>query len=463
MTREEFERLFHSRTLAYHPEYRHDDRPVVVVFGEAADSAPGHALLVSLVNQLARAHRRLVLVGDLDRPLRGADHFGLESLRDASAGLAQAINPFIDVTVQSETFADEALVSFGIAAEGCDLRLGADGWVAKIGPDAAITERPTSVLGAGLVSCLAAATAFHRVLGASESPHGAYSLWDYGRQSDLQGPEVSGPLDVGRVLLVGAGAVGCALVWWLGFFGAAGDWTIADGDDVDVTNLNRQLLFLAADAGYPDQTPRNKADAVAARLGDGTLASPSWYGQDDAVVRARYDLVLPLANERGARQLLQARAQPVFLHATTSPSWQAQLHRHVAGRDDCINCRLPEQASAFMCATGEVGREKPADASLPFLCATAGLLLLAEIIRLQQGRILEHEANYHAIDLRTPTPFTQSVASLCTEGCHSWMAEDARILRTEGMRFACLDGALSGTRAHGPQSDSGQEAAGVKC
>src|SRR5688500_10816625 len=102
MTRQEFEREFNSRTLAYHPEYRTDDRPVVVVAWADANNEPGHALLVSLVNQLARAHRRIVLVGDFGGPLLCVDHFGFRTLDRATKGLAEAINPFIDVQIAGE-------------------------------------------------------------------------------------------------------------------------------------------------------------------------------------------------------------------------------------------------------------------------------------------------------------------------------------------------------------------------
>jgi molybdopterin/thiamine biosynthesis adenylyltransferase len=73
-------------------------------------------------------------------------------------------------------------------------------------------------------------------------------------------PELALPTDLGRVLQVGAGAVGCALDYWLAFLGVAGHWTVVDGDVVEVSNLNRQLLFVAVDTAFPAGFARKKSD-----------------------------------------------------------------------------------------------------------------------------------------------------------------------------------------------------------
>jgi hypothetical protein len=159
------------------------------------------------------------------------------------------------------------------------------------------------------------------------------------------------------------------------------------------------------------------------------------------VVSASYDLVLPLANERAVRPSLQSRSQTVLLHATTTPNWTALAHRHVAGIDDCIVCRLPEEElPAFTCSTGRVGTQRPRDASVPFLSAFAGLLLLGDLIRLQHGCLLAREANYTAVDLKTPVPIVSDLIWSCRDGCRMWMPAAARIQRTAGTRFAILDG-----------------------
>ena len=61
------------------------------------------------------------------------------------------------------------------------------------------------------------------------------------------------------VLLVGAGGLGCPAALYLGAAGT-GRMIIADGDVVELTNLQRQVGFRSADIG------RNKAHALAQRV-----------------------------------------------------------------------------------------------------------------------------------------------------------------------------------------------------
>lgn len=438
MTPEEFEATFNSRTLAYSPEYRSDARPVVVSFGDAADSAPGHLLMVSLANLLARAHRRIVFVGDLDRPLRCFDHFRLGSLREGTVGLARAVNSMIDASGAAEIPDEEILINIGVGASA-ELTVGCDGWIAHLSGDSRVGDDQTSLLGASLGACLAAGTAFHRALGHRGLPSGAYSLWDDTRISGAQGPDLSAPVDVGRVLQIGAGAVGCATDYWLGFLGLEGGWVVLDGDEVDVSNLNRQLLFVARHAGYPSGQPVMKADAAAGRI-EGLVSHPHWYDAvESADVRAQqFDVVLPLANERGIRGLVHARPQGIYLHATTSPNWSALLHRHVAGVDDCIVCRLPEEDDAvFTCSTGKVGEKKRVDASLPFLSGLAGLLLVGALIRLQLGELVTRSENFLSVGLHAVEPIVNAYQWTCREGCGVWLPEPAREALDQG-RFANL-------------------------
>ncbi len=439
MNREDFERGFHSRTLAYLPEFRTDSRPVVVMLGSKAHSAPGHVLLLGLVNLLARAHQRIIVVGDLNGELLCRDPFHHRQLETAVFELASGINPFIDVDVAEARPKTEPLISIGIESPA-DLRVGCEGWTATFGEGVEVADELTSMPGAILAACLSAATAFHRQLGVAAAPTGPYSLWDYVRNSRAQGPPFEGPIDVGRTLQVGVGAVGAALDYWIACLGFNGRWTLADGDKVDVTNLNRQLYFLATDVGWPDGDAVNKAAAVAERLGIGATASPHYYGRDQSVVDAEYDLLLALANEDGVRPALQSRPEPVLLHATTTPTWTAISHRHIAAIDDCIVCRLPhEEDPAFTCSTGSTGPRKRNDASLPFLAGLAGAMLLRDLVALQHDDLGERPTNFAAVDLREPNPFTRELKWQCRHGCKARLPRHLRRSLAAGNRYAHLD------------------------
>ena len=64
------------------------------------------------------------------------------------------------------------------------------------------------------------------------------------------GPEAQAALQRSRVLVIGAGGLGCPILLYLTAAGV-GHLTIIDPDIVDVSNLQRQVLFTTADAGHP--------------------------------------------------------------------------------------------------------------------------------------------------------------------------------------------------------------------
>ncbi|MGD9711259.1 MAG: ThiF family adenylyltransferase [Thermomicrobiales bacterium] len=415
MTDNDFRARLEETTLAYQPEFRADDRPVVVSLPENSETPGGDALLCSLVNQLARIHRRLVLVGNLTRPVLCRDPFGATTLLDATAGNAASINPAIEIDVVERPPASKCLTHLSIGGPG-DLSLGFSGWTARAGKRVSVTEDDSDIWGALLASTLGAWFAFRRQLGKSTQIEGDFSLWAYGRQSALGGPHLSTMPPGGRTLQVGAGGVGAALDYWLAMLGYTGALTVADGDVVEVGNLNRQLIFNASDAGYPSGTAGNKASIAASRLGPSTNASPHWYGDDGTIVEADYDVILALANEHGAREALQDRRPPVLLHATTSPNYQAQLHRHLPNGDDCIRCRLPGPVAQTACATAPIPAAN-SDAALPFLSGLAGLLLVPALVRCALGQVTDDSTNLDIVDLSGGFPGHQHLRMQCKDGC----------------------------------------------
>lgn len=64
------------------------------------------------------------------------------------------------------------------------------------------------------------------------------------------GPEQQQALDRARVLLLGVGGVGCPAALYLTAAGV-GSLTLVDGDTVEASNLNRQILYNNADIGRP--------------------------------------------------------------------------------------------------------------------------------------------------------------------------------------------------------------------
>lgn len=73
------------------------------------------------------------------------------------------------------------------------------------------------------------------------------------------GPAAQAKVKAGRVLVIGAGGLGCPALLYLTAAGV-GKITLLDADVVEVSNLQRQVLYTSADAGHP------KSAAAARRL-----------------------------------------------------------------------------------------------------------------------------------------------------------------------------------------------------
>lgn len=271
------------------------------------------------------------------------------------------------------------------------------------------------------------------------------SVWNYMEgDAAAPGPEALEPLSVGRVLMVGAGAVGSGLVYWLRSWGGVeGEWVVVDRDTVKLHNTNRGMLFLPTDAGWPNGHERPKVDLVAGLL-PGALPIPVWFADAEEIRDDRFDVVLALANEHGVREHLAHRNATVLLHATTGRNWLSQLHRHVAGRDDCIVCRLAEvKEVAFPCSTAEVEpqQNEQVDAALPFLSAASGLMLATLLQRLQAGVLIENAANNWRWDFLSNHKMAAPPGrSRCRERCASWYPAGVRAKVNTGTAWAHLDG-----------------------
>jgi hypothetical protein len=190
------------------------------------------------------------------------------------------------------------------------------------------------------------------------------------------------------VLVIGAGAVTNALLYWTHQIGVTGVWDVVDGDISELHNTNRCLGMTAADAGWPNGRPTGvagKKAVIASRLINARPHTDWYHDYLRTHPSRRHDLVLPLANGHGVRAAIAARGEPILLHATTSPQWTAELHRHIPGRDDCPACRMPNaDGPQFACSTGppDPTSSDSGDAALPFLSATAGLMLAISLLEL---------------------------------------------------------------------------------
>lgn len=125
------------------------------------------------------------------------------------------------------------------------------------------------------------------------------------RQTELAGfgPKAQARLRDARVLVVGAGGLGCPVILYLAAAGI-GTLGVADADVVDISNLHRQILYGIADIG------RLKTTVVAERIeqmyGDVVVNTYDYYLHPDNAVQiiVDYDVVIDATDNFGTRYLL---------------------------------------------------------------------------------------------------------------------------------------------------------------
>lgn len=420
----------------------HDDaleRPVHITADlTIASTRAGQIAILGLVNLVARAHRRVHL--DIpDVPLHAQSLVPAATLLDAARATALAITPVLDLSTGGliPKAGPEIRIVVGLGTtDNDDLRLT---WTGGRGTVTARTStdtggctatmlsdtdecEPDSMFGAASAAVLGAAALF-RLTHNQPVRSARFNPVELTADDQAGRRDHTGPIDVGRVLIIGAGAVASGLAYWANELSIIGTWDFVDADQIELHNTNRSMTMTAAHAGWPDGEPSspalNKAVAASAAL-CGATGYPEWYDQWQPGHDQRYDLVLCLANQRGIRTLVAQRGEPLLLHASTSPDWTAELHRHLPGRDDCPACRLPDTETPQMaCATGVINptQSNSPDAALPFLSAAAGLLLAAAVADLPNATALRTTANHWQLDLALAEPLLRPHQHPTRVGC----------------------------------------------
>lgn len=427
-----------QRTVEYRGEPLSLAKPIgLSVSAEAAETVTGQQTAMAMANMMARVHRRVLVQAPVTT---AALQNNRSTLEEELINSMQAIDPCGSFEPVAKLPDDlEASIGIGNTDPVAQLYVGASDSIGYVDRHPIDFAREATLLGAGMAASLGAAAVFRSVHALPIKP-AKISAWNIAEDEQAaEGPSQIEPLDVGNVLLVGAGAVSSAFAYWLSQTTYRGEWTVVDRDVVQISNLNRNLTARAADAGFPDREPTPKAENVASAIGG--LPYVGWYHEWSASLGDdRPDLVICLANDHDVRHLIWARFEPLLLHATTSRNWSAQLHRHLA-TDDCIDCRMSDSGQAhFMCSTGPVPSAQLVanDAALPFLSAAAGLLLLSSLYRLQAGELTDVSNNHWTIDLGSTNQITQAQRHRCREMCPGEVPISVRKRLAMGTRWEHL-------------------------
>ncbi|WP_157219142.1 E2 ligase fold family C protein [Flavisphingomonas formosensis] len=256
--------------------------------------------------------------------------------------LARSINPDIEFVAEAEK------VTVGICVGVTDapfasptFHVGSDGWRARLSVSGPVGSGSSgNPVGAGAAACFAAANVF-RTIFASQLTHG-----DIDEEIDLcllsfapgGGTDGAGVEEIymGRVQLVGAGAIGNAFLWtasrWTGLSGAI---DVVDHEDVDLSNLQRYVLCLQEDVSQV------KVDVAVARAGSPSVAivphRADWQGYVSDRTDWRFDRVAVALDTARDRLAVQGSLPRWIANAWTQET-DLGVSRHRFGDGACLAC-----------------------------------------------------------------------------------------------------------------------------
>jgi hypothetical protein len=398
LTADDFYARRDDRTNRYTTGDYQTSHCAVTVDVDSIQTLSGQAMLITVCNLLSRWCRRVsIVIPDvvidkrIDYLKPSAIHFITEKMKDA--------DPFgYFETSQTLTAKADIQLHIGDSLQPCASRsvvIGASGWLAGISNADTLalpqTDSP-NIIGPLAAACFGVAQVFKLAIGWPEDQliaDGIFDLFSLGRVSPvspLTDHDYLVAPDLGKLLMIGAGSVGSAVAYCLNLMNASCELDLVDHDIVNVQNFSRSPIFGKGSYGIP------KVDALAAYLSDSSvLAKPHNMWWDDFIRKTdrksdRFDIWMSLANEFGVRWSMQHNYPPLLVHASTTQNWGVNHGRHRFRHDDCLIDRFPAEMSdnALRCSTGEVTIESEhVDAALPFLSLFAGVLVAAELARLQ--------------------------------------------------------------------------------
>jgi len=284
-----------------------------------------------------------------------------------------------------------------LGANGHDEVVHGSGWNAYIGPPASplasCEEDPYNPIGPAFGAIAAATRLFvYRFNPPAVSRIFDCYAWNDHEVQNIRGaperPTVARHPWLGDLWCVGCGSVGSAILYFLALSGAKFSASLFDMDHIKCLNITRSPIFDESDVKQP------KVRIVANFLkhcGVGEITEYPMALDEANVWQARPagtpDLLIPAANERNVRSLIESYLPPLQIYGTTGANWQASVISHVPMMTGCSRCLFPgNDLPRTVCAEDPDARnssppDDEVDASLPFLSFAAGLMAAADILK----------------------------------------------------------------------------------
>ena len=204
-----------------------------------------------------------------------------------------------------------------------------------------------------------------------------------------------------RMLVVGAGGLGSPAIFYLAAAGV-GNLTVMDGESVELTNLNRQILHTTASIGSPKVA---QAAAAVSALNPGisvtTLAERLEDENVDELLAA-LDLVIDCSDNVDTRYRLGDAAHrtgtPLVFGGAVRTEGQLSVFHSGAGADEdspCYRCVFPDMPDAMQApGCSEAGILGPVTGVIGTMQALAAVRLVLGIGGRQTGKLLLFDGRY---------------------------------------------------------------------
>lgn len=193
-----------------------------------------------------------------------------------------------------------------------------------------------------------------------------------------------------HVLIVGMGGLGCPVSLYLAAAGI-GQLSICDGDTVDQTNLQRQVLYTPEDCGKP------KVECAQKRLNALNLETQINVYTDKVtsqILAHNYTLVVDCTDNLAARQQLNAHChqQKIPFVSASALGWEGQLVAFDFGHNTslCLNCIIDKDSPEPMMNCGNSGVVGPVLGAMGSLQATTVIRILLGYFQ-QHGQIQRYD------------------------------------------------------------------------
>jgi adenylyltransferase/sulfurtransferase len=216
---------------------------------------------------------------------------------------------------------------------------------------------------------------------------------DYSRQTRLRDIGEAGQrkLAASRVLVIGAGGLGCPVLSYLAGAGV-GTLGVVDGDRLDASNLHRQTIYDARDIG------ELKAELAARRMAalNPTVTVRTWteplHAGNAVDVFRQFDLVVECTDDMGSRYLSSDAAvlsgTPLILASVYQYEGQLQVVAAQPG-SPCLRCLWPQEpAPDVVGSCVQSGVLGPVPGVLGTMQAVEALKILLDLPRPEESALL---------------------------------------------------------------------------